>query len=210
MNVRLTSDQKIKILNSQDLFKVMQQVLLRENKIRRNKEHFWIICLASNNRILLIELISLGTVKNTFVEPMDVFSFALQKRAVKIVMVHNHPSGELRPTKSDIQLTDKMLAIGRFINLPIIDHLIISEDQYYSFADSDLLETINKESKFDLSFNQIDALKKELINVEKKFRNIEKKRAITIANKMIEKNYPIKEIIELSGLTKMEIKKLMK
>ena len=126
MNVRLTQEQKIKVLNSEDLYKVMQQVLLRENKIDRNKEHFWVVCLASNNQILLIELISLGTVNQTLVEPMEVFSFALQKRAVQIIMVHNHPSGELKPTKGDIEVTDKMLAIGKFVNVPVIDHLIIT------------------------------------------------------------------------------------
>jgi len=88
MDVKLTEKQKIKILNSDDIYVIMQQVLLRENKIDLNREHFWVIGLTNNNLVLFIELISLGTVDKTFAEPMEVFSFALQKRAVKIILCH--------------------------------------------------------------------------------------------------------------------------
>src|SRR5438105_5881644 len=101
MNVKLTTTQKIKVLNSDDIYNIMQQVLLRENKIDRNKEHFWIIGLSQVNKILYIELISLGTISATIVEPMEVFSIALQKRTVQIILVHNHPSGELKPSNAD-------------------------------------------------------------------------------------------------------------
>jgi len=201
MNIKLTEEQKIKILNSDDVYSIMQKVLLREKKIDRDKEHFWIICLANNNRILLIELITLGTVNKTLVEPMEVFSFALQKRAVKLIMVHNHPSGELKPSNADVELTDKMIAIGKFINVPIIDHLIISEKEYYSFVDSGLLGKIERESQYDLTFNKIHSLKEEV-------KSVEKKKAIEMAKKMIEKKYPIKEIVELTGLPKKQIEKL--
>ncbi|MFL0070261.1 JAB domain-containing protein [Tenacibaculum maritimum] len=63
MNVRLSKEQKIQILDSTDVYKVMQQVLLRENKIRRNQEHFWVVGLDNSNKILLIEFIGLGAVK---------------------------------------------------------------------------------------------------------------------------------------------------
>ena len=203
MNVRLSKEQKVKVLNSEDIYKVMQQVLLRENKIDQNKEHFWIVCLANNNQILLIELISLGTVNQTLVEPMEVFSFALQKRAVKIVMVHNHPSGELNPSNTDIKLTDKMLAIGKFINVPVIDHLIITDKEYYSFIDSGLLTKIEQESNYDLTFSQVDSLKEEV-------KSVEKKKATEMAKKMIKKKYPIEEIIELTGLTEKQVERLGK
>lgn len=197
MNVRLSQEQKIKVLNSEDLYKVMQQVLLRENKIDRNKEHFWVVCLASNNQILLIELISLGTVNQTLVEPMEVFSFALQKRAVQIIMVHNHPSGELKPTKGDIEVTDKMLAIGKFVNVPVIDHLIITEEKYYSFVDSGMLEKIEKETTYDLSFKQIDELKKEIEG-----------KAIGIAKSLLLQGIDAKIIAKATGLSEQEIARL--
>lgn len=201
MNVRLTEAQKIKILNSDDLYSVMQQVLLRENKIDRNKEHFWIVCLSTSNQILMIELVSLGSVNATIVDPMEVFSFALQKRAVKLILVHNHPSGELTPSAADKEMTDRMLAIGKFIQVPVIDHLIISEASYYSFVDSGLLDEIERTSTYDLSFSQISSLKEEL-------KTIANKRAEETARRMLEKNYPVEEIAALTGLTVGQVEKL--
>ena len=93
MNVRLTKAEKIKLLNSDDIYSVMQRILLRENKVSRNREHFWTICLDHVHKILNIELVSMGTINKTLVEPMEVFSIPLQKRAVKIIFIHNHPSG---------------------------------------------------------------------------------------------------------------------
>lgn len=201
MNIKLTPAQKIKVLNSTDIYTVMQQVLLREKKIDRNKEHFWLVCLAQNNSILFIELISLGSVNSTIVEPMDVFSFALQKRAVKLIMVHNHPSGELQPSANDIALTDKMMAIGKFLKVPVIDHLIISETDYYSFEDSGLLKRIEKNTKFDLTFGEIENLMDEL-------KSVAKKKAIEIAKSMLKDNQSIEIVAKYTGLTKKQVEKL--
>eukprot|EP01090_Pellita_catalonica_P019836 TRINITY_DN6863_c0_g1_i1.p1 TRINITY_DN6863_c0_g1~~TRINITY_DN6863_c0_g1_i1.p1 ORF type:complete len:130 (-),score=5.73 TRINITY_DN6863_c0_g1_i1:2-391(-) len=112
MDIKLTEQEKIKILNSDDIYGIMQKILLRESKIDQNREHFWVIGLANNNRILFIELISLGTINATLVEPMEVFSLALQKRAVKIILCHNHPSGELTPSENDKNLTDRLIQVG--------------------------------------------------------------------------------------------------
>jgi DNA repair protein RadC len=199
MNIRLSKEQKIKILNSEDVFKIMQQVLMRENKIDRNKEHFWIVCLANNNQILLIELISLGTVNKTVVEPMEVFSFALQKRAVKIIMVHNHTSDNTSPSPADIEMTDRMLAIGKFLNLPVIDHLIITEKDYYSFLDNDLLDEIKANTTYDLSFTQIDKMKEEM-------KQLVSRKAI--ARSLLEKGFDVKVIAESTGLSEEEVEAL--
>jgi DNA repair protein RadC len=201
MKVKLSQDQKIKILNSDDIYSIMQKILMRENKIGRNQEHFWIIGLATNNRILFIELISLGTVSKTLVEPMEVFSFALQKRAVSVILVHNHPSGEMEPSAADKYITDKMIQIGKFINVPVIDHLIISEKDYYSFIDSGLLKKLEKESTFDLSFSKIDQM-------EKKAKTSVDKKAKEMAKGMKEKGIDPKIIVEISGLTIKQIEKL--
>ncbi len=103
------------MLNSRDIFLIMQHILLRENKIGRSKEHFWVVCLSNSNRVLLIELISLGNAKKSIVDPTEIFSFALQKRAVKVIMVHNHPAGELQPSTDDEDITDRMYQVGLFL-----------------------------------------------------------------------------------------------
>lgn len=201
MNIKLTQTQKIKVLNTEDLYRVMQGILLRENKIDRDKEHFWLVCLANNDRILMIELISLGSVNATIVEPMDVFSFALQKRVVKLIMVHNHPSGELKPSVNDRDLTDKMMAIGKFVKVPIIDHLIISEKKYYSFMEDGLMEEIEQHSTFDLTFKNAEKLKTQM-------KGAETKKAIEMAKKMLKDKKPLAEISKYTGLTKKQVEGL--
>ncbi|MEP2510515.1 MAG: JAB domain-containing protein [Reichenbachiella sp.] len=104
MNVRLAKDQKIKVLNTQDIWQVMQQVLLRENKIRRNQEHFWIVGLDNSQKILFIELIGLGAVNRVNANPPDVFRMGIYKLAVRMILVHNHPSGTLELSNDDPQL----------------------------------------------------------------------------------------------------------
>jgi DNA repair protein RadC len=162
MTIKLNKKQKIKVLNGEDVFSIMQEVLMRENKINRNKEHLWVIALSKSNNILLIELVALGTIKAVPVEPIEIFSLILQKRAVKMILVHNHPSGELEPSKGDIQMTDVMQSIATFLQLPLVDHLIISERGYFSFMESGLLETIVRESTYDLSFAKTNKLLEEI------------------------------------------------
>ena len=158
MNVRLTPAQKIQLLNSQDVYSVMQQVLLRENKIRRNQEHFWVVGLNNANKILFIELISLGSVNKATVKPPEVFRMGIYKLAVKMVLVHNHPSGQMKPSDADIDLTDKLLKSGDMIEIEVIEHLVISEEDYFSFADEKIIEDLKKNGRYEL----IDGDKAEL------------------------------------------------
>ena len=130
MNVRLTDKHKIKVSGSDDIYEVMRHILLRDNKIDREKERFWLICLAKNNLISNIELVSLGSVDATIVKPMNVFRVAVMKGAVKVILCHNHPSGNLVPSAEDRDLTDRLLQVGRILNIEVIDHLVITTQTY--------------------------------------------------------------------------------
>ncbi|MEO6302267.1 MAG: JAB domain-containing protein [Bacteroidia bacterium] len=202
MNVKLNEQDKIKLLNSADIYSIMQKVLLRENKIERNKERFWIIGLATNNKILYIELITVGTINRTIVEPMEVFSIALQKRSVKIVMVHNHPSGEMRPSDADKDITDHLIQVGNFLNVPVIEHLIISETSYYSFYDSGLLEQLAESKKYGLPYKEEQRIKKETLEIGKQQKTKE------FAQQLKNKGFTIEQIVELTGITEQQAKRL--
>jgi DNA repair protein RadC len=202
MQVKLSPSEKIKVINSDDIYSVMQRILLRENKIDRNKEHFWIIGLSSTNKILYIELISLGTVTAVLVEPMEVFSIALQKRSVKVMLIHNHPSGELSPSEADKDLTDRLQQIGLFLEVPVIDHLIISEKSYYSFADSGLLKELSYSKRYILPYKEQERMKQEAEQEGKQ------KRSIEIAKELKQKGIAINIISATTGLSETEIKKL--
>ncbi|MFK7799294.1 MAG: RadC family protein [Aureispira sp.] len=135
MNVKLSKADKKILLESKDTYSIMQKILLQDDKINQNKEHFWILGLATNNKLLFVELVSLGSVNRTIVEPMDVYSLAIHRRAVKIVLCHNHPSGSLTPSKEDHDITDRLIQGGLILNVPVVDHLIISTTSYVSFED---------------------------------------------------------------------------
>ena len=207
MRVKLTKAQRIRVLNSVDVYKVMQQVLLRENKIDRNKEHFWVVCLSQSNKILLIELVSLGTMKKSLVDPTEVFSFALQKRAAQLIMVHNHPGGALQPSPEDTDITDRMYQIGLFLDLPVIDHLIISERKFYSFKDSGLLAELAKSEKYVLKYKK----EEERIRKEGEKAGLKKGvklKAVEMAKALKKKGVDVKVIAEVSNLSIKQIEKL--
>lgn len=205
MNVPLSNEEKIKILNGDDLYGIMQRVLLREEKIDRNKEHFWIIGLENNNRMLFIELVSLGSVNATIAEPMEVFSFALQKQAVKIILVHNHPSGELTPSEQDKDQTDRFIQVGIIVNVPVLDHFIISERSYYSFEVSGLLDQLKLSTKYVPPYVLEERYRKEAKALAERDVVL---RESEIALSLLAKGVDIEIISETTGLSIDEISAL--
>ncbi len=140
MNVRLDKALKgTRIGSAADLYPIMQQILMRESRTDRNREHFWTISLDHAGTLLNIELVSMGSIRQTVVEPMEVYSIPLQKRAVQLILVHNHPGGTLKPSEADKDITDQLIQAGRILKVTVLDHLIITETDYYSFAESGLL-----------------------------------------------------------------------
>jgi DNA repair protein RadC len=202
MTIHLTEAEKIKILTADDIYKIMQTILLREQKIDQNKEHFWIIGLANNLTLLFVELIGLGTVNQVLVNPMEVFSFALQKRAVKIMLCHNHPSGELKPSKEDKDTTDRMIQVGRIVGTPVLDHLIITERSYLSFNNINLMEELEKSTKYVPPYELVERIRIEALAIG------EQNKAIEIAKELKRRDMPFEAIAEITGLTVEEIKGL--
>lgn len=206
MNIKLTASSKIKIKSSDDIYPIMQKILMRENKVDRDREHFWTISLNNAHKILNIELVSMGTINKTLAEPMEVFSIPLQKRAVKIILVHNHPSGELQPSDADKDLTDKLIQVGRIMNVPVLDHLIIAEKSYMSFKDIGLLEELERSTKYVPAYEmrrRYEQAAKEQGNEEGK-----KERSKEMARAMKKEGIDVDTIVKISGLTKATINRL--
>lgn len=134
MKVRLTKDQKTKIANSDDVYRIMQAVLLRQSRIHRMREYFWVIGLDTDSNIQYLELVAVGKLNSVNVDPVEIFSFAVQKKCKRIILVHNHPAGNLRPSKEDVELTAKLAMGSHFLGLDILDHLIINEKEYSSIG----------------------------------------------------------------------------
>ena len=202
MDIKLTDAEKIKILNSDDIYGIMQKILLRENKIDQNREHFWVIGLENNNRILFIELIGLGSVNKVIAEPMEVFSLALQKRAVNIILCHNHPSGELKPSEKDKDITDRLIQVGIIVDTKVIDNLIISDKSYLSFKDIGLLEQLEQSTKYVPPYVLEQKLKKEAADIAKQ------KQTVEIAKELKRNNVDNETIAKSTGLSLEEVQDL--
>ncbi|MBW6490884.1 MAG: DNA repair protein RadC [Lentimicrobium sp.] len=102
-------------------------------------EEFWILLLNHANRKISIEQISEGGQAGTVVDPKKVFKLALEQNAAGIILCHNHPSGNLTPSDADKKLTDKIKNAGNFLDIKVLDHLIIADENYFSFADNGLI-----------------------------------------------------------------------
>lgn len=109
----------------------------------RHEEQELMICmmLDTKNHLLGEEIISKGTVNSSLVSPRDLLLTALRYRAVYIILVHNHPSGNPTPSADDIHLTTKMMEACNLIDIPLLDHIVIGDQQYISFREEGLLIT---------------------------------------------------------------------
>jgi DNA repair protein RadC len=208
MNVRLTKDQKIKVLNTDDVYSIMQQVLLRENKIRRGQEHFWIIGLNKSNKILFIELMALGADNMVKIKPIDIFRMCVYKLAHKVIFVHNHPSGVLKASEEDLDFTNLLIKTGELLGLDVIDHLIITETGYASFDTQGFMNQLKESSTYTI----VNRYKSEFEEIKIKAAENRGKKDLAkdIAIKMLAKGNSIELIREYTGLSIREMNKVLK
>jgi DNA repair protein RadC len=126
--------EKQQITTSRDAYSYFQP-LLEDCK----HEEFWIALLNRSSKIIGHKKISEGGITGTVVDTRVIFKYALEDLATSIILCHNHPSGAIKPSDADILLTQKIKAAGQIMNISVVDHIILGEKKYYSFADEDML-----------------------------------------------------------------------
>lgn len=133
---RRTEDavERQKITSSQTVFELMQPILGE-----LPHEEFWIIYLNNANKIISKFQLSKGGITGTLVDVRLVFKTALTQGAVGAILVHNHPSGTLKPSESDKQITQKLKVAGEQLDIKILDHVIVTETNFFSFSDEGIL-----------------------------------------------------------------------
>ncbi|MEW6469081.1 MAG: DNA repair protein RadC [Bacteroidota bacterium] len=127
-------DKEEKIITSRHAYELFKPVFLD-----LPHEEFWILVLSRSNNVIRKERVSAGGVAGTVVDPKIIFKTALAHLGSGIVLAHNHPSGNLKPSEQDIRLTRNIREAGNLLEISVIDHLIVSNEGYYSFADEGLL-----------------------------------------------------------------------
>lgn len=126
-----------KISTSRDAFDILKQYW-DDSKIEFI-EQFKVMLVNRTNKVLGIFEVSSGSSTGTIADPKLIFVAALKTNASGIIVAHNHPSGNLAPSRSDIDLTQKIKEAGRFLEIQLLDHLIVTPEGYYSFADEGVL-----------------------------------------------------------------------
>jgi DNA repair protein RadC len=113
--------------------------IMRRHLMDLNHEEFWIMLIGRSSKVIAKELVSKGGLSGTVADPKIIYHMALQHQASAIIMVHNHPSGNLKPSREDLVLTKKIADAGRMLDINVLDHLIITDSGYFSFGDEGLL-----------------------------------------------------------------------
>ncbi len=124
---------KQQITSSRDVFEYFH-TNLSDNPY----EEFWILLLNRANKIIKKVMISEGGISGTVADPKRIFKAAIENNASSIILCHNHPSGNLKPSEADIKLTKKLKEAGTMLDISVLDHIIIGDEKFYSFADEGL------------------------------------------------------------------------
>jgi DNA repair protein RadC len=230
MIIPLDKEDKIIVRSSADLYVIMRKILMRESKIERELEHFWVVSLSVINRIRVVELVSLGTLNECILTPMQVFRIPLIKGALSVILVHNHSCEDLEPSEEDLDTTDRMIQVGIHQNIQVIDHLIINETDFTSFEERGLMEELKKSKKWVPVYMLEDKAQKlgeeigekkgfrkgkregkkegKRIGLEEGFNKGMKEKAVEAAKKMFKDGLTVETISKYTGLKKREVKKL--
>ena len=120
----------VKISSSKMVFDIMQPIIGE-----LPHEEFWIIYLNNSNKVITKTQISKGGITGTVADKRIIFKIAFENNAVAMILTHNHPSGKLKPSDADIEITKELKLAGKQLDVRVLDHIIVTENGYFSFAD---------------------------------------------------------------------------
>jgi DNA repair protein RadC len=126
--------QKKEIIHPKDIWEELWQY--REQK----KEHFFVYYLDVRNTVIKRELVAIGILNSTLAHPREIFEPAVRHLAAQIILVHNHPSGDATPSEEDLLLTKRLIKAGKILGIEVLDHVIITKDGYFSFAEKKIIK----------------------------------------------------------------------
>lgn len=127
-------EEKVKLNNPSSIYK-SSKYLFYDKK----QEYFYCLYFDNKQRLIERKLLFMGTINQSIVHPREVFKEAYLLSASSIVCMHNHPSGDVTPSREDIELTKALVKIGQVANIPVVDHIVVSNEKYYSFYENDIL-----------------------------------------------------------------------
>jgi DNA repair protein RadC len=132
-------DTRQRFANSRQIFDAFRDLYLEPVEV------FRVLILDSKNKFLCFEEISRGSLSTSVVHPREVFWLAVHERAAALICVHNHPSGDPAPSREDRECTGRLSHAAKILGIKLLDHIIVGESDYYSFADAGILSELSAE-----------------------------------------------------------------
>ena len=131
INQKISNINQIKIIDSNSVFEYYKNILGD-----KKQEYFYCIYLDTKNQIIKDKLLFVGTINESLVHPREIFKEAYLLSASAIICIHNHPSGNISPSKNDVIITKQLIEVGKLLGINVLDHIIVGKDNYYSFMDN--------------------------------------------------------------------------
>ncbi len=131
---RLQSDKQYKISSPQDVANYVM-----EDMRYLKKEYFKMLILDTKNKVIELKTVSIGSLNASIVHPREVFVEAIKKSAASIIVIHNHPSGDTKPSQEDIAITKRLIDAGDLIGIKVLDHIIIGDGEFLSFKEQKII-----------------------------------------------------------------------
>lgn len=129
----LKNKQSTLIISPKDVWNELKNI--RDNK----KEHFVVFYLDVRNQLIKKEIVSIGSLNASLIHPREVFEPAVRNLCAQIILAHNHPSGETKPSEEDIEITKRLIEAGKILGIEIIDHVIVTKTNFFSFKEKRLI-----------------------------------------------------------------------
>lgn len=156
VTIRLKKDAPI--MSNRPIHSPMDAVrLLGKELCELDREVICIVNLRTDGIPLNCNFVSVGVVDQSIAHPREIFKSSILSNATSMILIHNHPSGNLEPSKWDTILTDRMLKLGELIGIPVVDHIIVGGEnkEYFSFKEKDILEF--EHNSFETDYRKLDA-----------------------------------------------------
>lgn len=128
--LRLNYKERLKIYNGEVIYNLFKYL-----NVTQRQENFVVVLLDNKNYLIKSKVIFKGSINESIAHPREIFRFAISYSATYIIVVHNHPSGDVLPSNQDIKFTNNLIKSGKIIGIPVIDHIIIGNNRYYTFKE---------------------------------------------------------------------------
>jgi DNA repair protein RadC len=126
----------ITIDQATDAVSVFQGLFAHEDRIDQDKEHFYVMHLDTRRHIMLVELVAIGVLNHVTIHPRETFRRAVIAGSDSLIVGHNHPSGDVIPSENDIKVTQQLFKAGDILQIPLLDHLVFTQTDFYSFRNN--------------------------------------------------------------------------